>query len=698
VDTIAENTAAAAEEPAPKKARKGRAKKSAGLDPAKLFPFPLDDFQTDAIQRIDEGHSVLVCAPTGSGKTVIAEYAIHKALAEGQRVFYTTPLKALSNQKFRDLGGTLGEQRVGLLTGDISINRDADVVVMTTEVFRNMLYGTTLGAVETSLRNVRFVVLDEVHYMNDEQRGTVWEESIIYCPPNVQLVALSATVANAPDMAAWMNHVHGDTTLITTDFRPVPLRFHYFEAGNLTSLLRKLRTSDYRSRIPKATQRHMRRGGEGTHPDEVVQELARQDMLPAICFVFSRKGCDSAMLACAHLQLLKEEEVDRVEAFLEQYAADYPSVADHSHLPYLFRGLAVHHAGQLPTWKVLVERLFQMGLVKIVFATETLAAGINMPARTTVLSSITKRGDQGHRMLTASEFLQMSGRAGRRGMDKVGHVVVIASPYQTIGEAQALATAPPDPLGSHFTPTYGMVLNLLQRHTLEEAEFLISRSFGQFLDDQRLAKKPARRRKREAELQVKNPALGSGNWARFLKLRDVLQHYGYLESDHPTACGVMAAALRAEHELLVAEVVRSGAVDSLKPAQLAAIATALVSEDLRPSAWVKAAPVGATLDALKEIVKIAREIRIVQNRYRVDVRTRVHSDVSGLTQMWAEGAEWDYLMNFTNLDEGDVVRSFRRTVDLLEQIRHAPMLDDHVRSLAREAVDAMDREPVREVM
>src|SRR5579862_9038956 len=203
---------------------------------SELFPFPLDDFQQEAIARMDEGHSVLVCAPTGSGKTVIAEYAIHRALAGGKRVFYTTPLKALSNQKFRDLGGMLGEGRVGLLTGDISIRRDADVVVMTTEVFRNMLYGTTLGAVETNLRGVSFVILDEVHYMNDEQRGTVWEESIIYCPPSVQIVALSATVANSADMSAWMEQVHGDTTLITTEFRPVPLRFHYFDGRHLTSL------------------------------------------------------------------------------------------------------------------------------------------------------------------------------------------------------------------------------------------------------------------------------------------------------------------------------------------------------------------------------------------------------------------------------------------------------------------------------
>jgi superfamily II RNA helicase len=677
--------------------------KTAALPLNELFPFKLDDFQLEAIARIDEERSVLVCAPTGSGKTVIAEYAIHQARAAGQRVFYTTPLKALSNQKFRDLSATLGEGRVGLLTGDVSINREAEVVVMTTEVFRNMLYGTTLGAVETSLRNVRFVILDEVHYMNDEQRGTVWEESIIYCPAAVQLVALSATVANAEDMAAWMNQVHGDTSLVTTDYRPVPLRFHYFDGRHLTPLMKRSTMGDHRPKIDPRTGRRLRNWEMAPDPDALVQVLAEGDMLPAIYFVFSRKGCDAAMLQCARLQLLREEEIDRVEHFLEQYVREYPSVADHPHLPYLFRGLAVHHAGLLPTWKVLVERLFQANLVKVVFATETLAAGINMPARTTVLASITKRGDQGHRPLTASEFLQMSGRAGRRGMDRVGHVAVVSSPYQTVSDAQMLASAPADPLGSHFTPTYGMVLNLLQRHTLQETQFLISRSFGEFLDEQRRARRAAagprrnRDRKRDEE-RAENAGFVQGNWQRFLRLRDVLQHYECLEGDHPTPRGVIAAAFRAEHELLVCEALLSGAMDGLTPPQFAAVATALVAEELRPSAWVKVLPQGGAVGSLQQIVRIAREMRAVQHKFRVEVNTRIFSDCSGLTQLWAEEADWDYLMGLTNLDEGDVVRIFRRTVDLLEQIQHAPMLDEALRGLARAAIHAMDREPVREVL
>jgi superfamily II RNA helicase len=669
-----------------------------------LFPFPLDPFQLEAIARLDEGRSVLVCAPTGSGKTVIAEYAVHRALQDGKRVFYTTPLKALSNQKFRDLGALLGEPRVGLLTGDTSINRDADVVVMTTEVFRNMLYGTTLGAVETNLRDVSFVILDEVHYMNDAQRGTVWEESIIYCPPSVQLVALSATVANADEMAWWMQKVHGDTTLLTTDFRPVPLRFHYFEGRSLAALIRKPQPADFRPRVDSNTGRRLRRWDLQVEPDALVEVLDEKEMLPAIYFVFSRKGCDAAMMSCSHLQLLDEEEMDRVERMLDQYAAEYPSVADHPQLPYLFRGLAVHHAGLLPTWKVLVERLFQEGLVKVVFATETLAAGINMPARTTVLSSITKRGDDGHRSLSASEFLQMSGRAGRRGMDKVGHVVINSSPFQTRAEAQAIATAPPDPLGSHFTPTYGMVLNLLQRHTLEEAQFLISRSFGEFLAERRRSRRQSRRKRREgADREERKPREerfepGGSNWVKFLGLKAVLEDVDYVYQNHPTPAGVTAAAFRAEHELLIAETLRSGALDGLSPGSFAAVATALVSEELRPTAWVKVLPVGPAVGAMQRAMGIARQLRAVQRRHKIDVPTRLFPDAAGLTQLWAEDADWDYLMGLTNLDEGDVVRILRRTVDLLEQIHHAPGLDPHLQRLADEAVAALDREPVREVL
>lgn len=451
-----------------------------------LFPFQLDPFQEEAITALNEGKSVVVCAPTGSGKTLIGEYAIYRALDQGKRVFYTTPLKALSNQKLRDFREQFGPKNVGLLTGDIAINRDAPVVVMTTEIFRNMLYGTRIGEVGTSLVGVEAVVLDECHYMNDRQRGTVWEESIIYCPPEIQLVALSATVENGDQLTDWLSRVHGPTNLIYSDFRPVPLDFHYCYSKGLFPLLNENQTKI----SPRLKQRRPQRGNRSKKDTPsipyVLSHLQERNMLPAIYFIFSRRGCDRAVTSIGNLSLVNEQEAALLKQKIDEYLAWNPDAARAGQVEPLYRGIAAHHAGILPAWKGLVEELFQEGLIKVVFATETLAAGINMPARTTVISSLSKRTDTGHRLLMASEFLQMSGRAGRRGMDELGHVVTVETPFEGSREAAYLATVGPDPLVSQFTPSYGMVLNLLQRHTLEEARSLIERSFGQYLADLQL--------------------------------------------------------------------------------------------------------------------------------------------------------------------------------------------------------------------
>lgn len=458
------------------------------LNLREIFPFELDDFQIAAIAALDSGRSVVVCAPTGSGKTLVGEYAIHRALAAGKRVFYTTPLKALSNQKYRDFRASFGNEQVGLLTGDTSVNRDAPIVVMTTEIFRNMLYGTRIGEVGTSVQDVEAVVLDECHYMNDRQRGTVWEESIIYCPPDIQLVALSATVANSQELTDWISRVHGPTELIYSDYRPVPLQFQFCSPKGMFPLLDK---SQKRIHPQLQKSRKPEKGKRQDSPSHgfVLSKLWERDMLPAIYFIFSRRGCDAAVQALheqtsgdyGDLSLVNPEEAQRLKQRVEEFLARNPEAARAGSVKPLLRGIASHHAGVLPAWKGLIEELFQENLIKVVFATETLAAGINMPARTTVISSLSKRTDQGHRLLTASEFLQMAGRAGRRGMDTVGHVVTVQTPFEGAKEAAYLATNGADPLVSQFTPSYGMVLNLLQTHSLEEAKELVERSFGQYL-------------------------------------------------------------------------------------------------------------------------------------------------------------------------------------------------------------------------
>ena len=456
------------------------------------FPFELDDFQKEACDCISEGESVVVCAPTGAGNTVIAEHAIHCALKNGDRVFYTTPLKALSNQKFNDFSQKYGADKVGLLTGDSSFNRDGQIVVMTTEVFRNMLYCTNFGSVSDNMQKVKYVILDEVHYMNDEQRGTVWEESIIYCPTNVQIIALSATVANADKLTEWINTVHSKTKLINTDFRPVPLRFYYFDSSQPDKLLPLLAPGGTLNKKIRPEKRTFKRGRGGKIQQksvvkDVVRNLHENDMLPAIYFTFSRKKCDEQMEKCADLCLVTPQEQAQIKEIIDEYIAENPYLYKNKHIEYLLQGVASHHAGLLPSWKVLVEKLFQKGLIKVVFATETLAAGINMPARSTVISSVSKRTDEGHRMLTASEFLQMSGRAGRRGMDKVGYVTIVGSMFQSPEEVAELVLSDANPLESRFSPSYSMVANLLQRFTVDEAKELILKSFGYFSSNSRLA-------------------------------------------------------------------------------------------------------------------------------------------------------------------------------------------------------------------
>ncbi|MBH8555533.1 RNA helicase [Nostocaceae cyanobacterium CENA357] len=456
------------------------------LDLGLIFPFDLDQFQKDAIASLNADRSVVVCAPTGSGKTLVGEYAIYRALSRGKRVFYTTPLKALSNQKLRDFREKFGFDQVGLLTGDASINRDAPILVMTTEIFRNMLYGTPIGQIGISLVDVEAVVLDECHYMNDRQRGTVWEESIIYCPREVQLAALSATVANSDQLTDWLNRVHGPTDLIYSDFRPVPLEFHYCNPKGLFPLL-----NDSKTKInPRLANRGKRKQGgdrgKGGRPEApgiiyTLSQLQQRDMLPAIYFIFSRRGCDKAVAEVGDLWLVNNDESQILRRQIDDFLTRNPEAGRSGQIAPLYRGIAAHHAGILPAWKVLVEELFQQGLIKVVFATETLAAGINMPARTTVISTLSKRTDSGHRLLNASEFLQMAGRAGRRGMDKQGHVVTVQTPFEGSKEAAYLATSKPDPLVSQFTPSYGMVLNLLQTHTLDQTRELIERSFGQYM-------------------------------------------------------------------------------------------------------------------------------------------------------------------------------------------------------------------------
>ncbi|MFF0454511.1 DEAD/DEAH box helicase [Nocardia africana] len=504
--------------------------------------FSLDPFQQQACMALENGHSVLVCAPTGAGKTVVGEFAVHLARAAGGKCFYTTPIKALSNQKYADLVDRYGRDAVGLLTGDQSINPDARVVVMTTEVLRNMLY-----AGSDALHALSFVVMDEVHYLADRFRGAVWEEVILHLPPEVRLVSLSATVSNAEEFGAWMETVRGDTAVIVDETRPVPLWQHVMVGRRLFDLF-DTKSSDQKILVDEDLVRYIKhrqaadrmngwsgprhRGGprRDFRPLPRPEMLARLDdegLLPAITFIFSRAGCDGALAQClrSRLDLSRPDDAAEIEAVIERHTGDLPR-ADLDVLGYwewreaLFRGLAAHHAGMLPAFRHTVEELFVRGLVRAVFATETLALGINMPARTVVLERLVKFNGETHAELTPGEYTQLTGRAGRRGIDVEGHAVVMWHPDVDTSAVAGLASTRTYPLRSSFRPGYNMSINLIDRMGAAQSRELLERSFAQFQADRSVVGLVRGIERNEAQVRKLRSQIGDDGFLEYLSLRE----------------------------------------------------------------------------------------------------------------------------------------------------------------------------------
>ena len=472
--------------------------------------FEFDDFQRRGCEALEDGHGVLVCAPTGAGKTVVGEFAVHLALAEGRKCFYTTPIKALSNQKFADLTARYGAEAVGLLTGDTSINGNAQIVVMTTEVLRNMLYARS-----STVNDLAYVVMDEVHYLADRFRGAVWEEVILHLPEHVRVVGLSATVSNAEEFGEWLVEVRGDTAVVVDEHRPVPLWQHMVVGGRMLDLFAGETEGVAENRINPQLLRRVEevgrafapaaargpRGRRRTPPPrgprfrppsrvDVVERLDAAGLLPAIVFIFSRAGCEAAVTQCvrANLRLNGPAEIDEVRRIVDERTKDLPE-GDLGVLGYwewreaLERGVAGHHAGLLPAFKETVEELFVRGLVKAVFATETLALGINMPARTVVLERLVKYNGEAHVDLTPGEYTQLTGRAGRRGIDVEGHAVVVWQPGVDPKQVAGLASTRTYPLRSSFRPGYNMAINLVAQLGADDARDLLEQSFAQFQAD-----------------------------------------------------------------------------------------------------------------------------------------------------------------------------------------------------------------------
>ena len=631
--------------------------------------FALDPFQVTAFDLLDEGKSVLVAAPTGSGKTLIAEYAVARALAAGARAIYTTPLKALSNQKYADFAAEYGPTRVGLLTGDVSRNGDAEVVVMTTEVLRNMIY-----ADEGRLADLRCVVLDEVHYLEDRYRGSVWEEIILSAPPDVVLVCLSATVSNAEELAGWIEKVRGSTAHVIEEHRPVDLRNLYVMGIRATHRLEILPTFvdglpnpeavslDARSR-PRATSGKAGRPGARSpvyrpRRAELVERFSEEDLLPAIYFVFSRAGCDDAVRQCleAGLRLTTPEERrairdvadDHVEALSD---ADLRVLGYGNFVEGLEAGFAAHHAGLVPPFREAVEALFGAAIVKVVFATETLALGINMPARSVVIEALSKFTGAGHEDLTAGNYTQLTGRAGRRGIDRIGHAAVLWSPYHTFAEVSALAAARSRALRSSFRPTYNMAVNLVRRYAPDDAYRLVRSSFAQYLSDAPLT--------RQLDAVV-----------------GLLGDRGYLAGWRVTAAGERLAGICHDCDLLVAEAVGAGLLGGLDAPSLAAVVSLFTFESRRaapPADLPNARLAGRAAD----LDGLARDLRDAERARHIPRTRPLDAGFARLAYEWARGAELRQLISppgrptrrgVEPISGGDFVRNTKTLVDLLRQL------------------------------
>jgi superfamily II RNA helicase len=561
----------------------------------RYYEYKLDKFQKEAAEILIEGHSLVVSAPTGSGKTLIGECAIMNALLKKKKAIYTTPLKALSNQKLREFQIKFGKKRVGLKTGDVEINAEkADVMIMTTEILRNMLYSSAAGGVvDQRLDDVGVVILDEVHYLGDTYRGTVWEETIIYCPKEIQLLCLSATIGNPDDLSGWIEEVRKEDEndnknennkfqckTLVSDYRPVPLNWFYSMKPNRDwpglGYLLNSRGTKMNAELYPFTEDGMRENFDRyganeemynnnnnnknnnmttttsmrdvsqesksmrrrlvPHVETTVGQLISADMLPAIWFIFSRKGCDQAVeYLCrdAGACLVSRAEQIEITKEIDAFVALNKDAVRQDMIEPLKCGVASHHAGLLPAWKGLVEALFQRGLVKVVFATETLAAGVNMPARCTVMSALSKRGDAGPRTLTSNEFFQMAGRAGRRGFDDVGYVVCLQSPFDGPENAFSLVSGEPENLKSQFAISYGMVLNLLRGDkSLSQIRSIVEKSFGNFLGGKarmgqmrelnRLLDKLNMLKIAESKSEIIQEDIDESEWNRFIKLEERL--------------------------------------------------------------------------------------------------------------------------------------------------------------------------------
>lgn len=696
--------------------------------------FRLDEFQVEALESINREENLLVAAPTGAGKTIIGDAAIYYNLKKGlgNSVYYTTPIKALSNQKYNEMCATFGSENVGLITGDVVINRVAPVIIMTTEVLRNMLYSTT-----TDELNVKCVVLDEVHFLGDKVRGSVWEEVIIHLPLDCNIISLSATVSNLEEFGGWLNYVRGNCKVILTEKRPIPLKQLVALQGNKKSTVDILRLYENgklnaelvrRMRAPAAPNNAFRQKGRGVvrynairnsvrlpRRIEVITKLKQMDILPCIFFIFSRKGCNDAVNAMLRsgMALTTSQERAQIEDYIETEVKKKISQADYGVLDFarwkdaLNRGFAAHHAGFIPVFKEAVEYLFERGIIKVVFATETLALGVNMPARSVVIEKLSKYDGTGRVNLTPGKFTQLTGRAGRRGLDKIGYAVVLNDYGLRPRDIASLASTRVYPLISSFMPGYNMALNLVHKSDIEYAKGVLLKSFAQYQLDQKFSKlkehmdkdKSARTSKKLQRTADEGNAIAS----RFEKILQVLKKFDYVKGGpnvyQLTNKGKILKNLYCEHVLVLMECIERDVFQKLNPTEFVSILSCFISVSRGSQLHIlraKKVPGGENSKLFKSLAELLNVYKkVCQVEMHAKIRTKsdeVELNFALVTPIFdfANNASLETIISSSakDISLGDFVRCAKGIIDILLQISR--YCDGYIKELADQSIVLLD--------
>jgi len=636
--------------------------------------FTLDHFQILACDYITNGDSVVVSASTGTGKTLIAEYAIEYYTALGQRSVYTSPIKALSNQKYKDFVEQFGDDKVGILTGDVSINHRAQILVMTTEVYRNMALTDP-----DSINDVGILIMDEVHFMNDPERGTVWEESIIFSPENVRFLALSATIPNANEFAHWIETIHGHRVQVVEHLkRAVPLYHHFFLGAN--EIVKRERLEDYaphpnERKSRSRAQSHRRHGREKSQPKpkgpghlDLVKLMKRNDDLPCLFFCFSRAKCESQALEAAHRAHLNKEPSEEILDIIDKHLSS-PDIKDMESIDTLKqamkKGVAFHHAGMLPAAKRAVEEAFERNLIKVLYTTETFAVGINYPARTVAFNSLRKYDGTSHRYLNSKEYFQMAGRAGRRGMDDSGKVLSIVDKWQdNMMDISRLTKEDTIPIFSQFQLSYNTVLNLVEKHSKKEIQKILERSFDSF-------------RKRRSGKRV-------NVWTSWYNRIRTLEKLGHIKNNQLTAKGRFTTRIFTE-ELVTAELFHDDKWRKWDTVDLACLGAAITYEirhSRKRNRPVKEQRFFRLSSSLSGNEYLGR------NLSRNGLAQRIP-----LIETWARGCTFKELVEDFDMAEGDLIRIFRQAIDVLEQVKRATD-NEEFKSKLGQTIYMLDREVV----